>query len=163
MAGSAGSINPSLNNQTVVIGSRIIDADLGTLTPQGSYFPLEEYFTTPQKNMPIPKFYSPGEQLLNTAKIFVNSSVKNRITLGAIATSDILPNQTKQISLLKQNGIDVVEMEGASFMQACWLFNANCLVIRGISNHVDEEITKEDTMRAGNNAVLLVEKIIHRL
>lgn len=163
LAGSAGSVNPSLNNQTVVIGSRIIDADLGTLTPQGSYFPLEEYFTTPQKNMPIPKFYSPAEPLLNTAKIFVDSRAKNRIVLGSIATSDVLPNQSEQISLLKKNGIDVVEMEGASFMQTCWLFNVNCMVIRGISNNVDEEITKEDTMRAGNNAALLVEKIIHIL
>lgn len=163
LAGSAGSINPALNNQAVIIGSRIIDADLGTLTAQGPYFPNEEYFVTPQKNMPIPKSYSPTEQLLHTAQRFVDSTSQDKILLGAIATSDVLPNQTEQINLLKLNGIDVVEMEGSSFMQTCWLFNANCMVIRGVSNNADEEITQEDTIRAGNNAALLVEKIVDAL
>ena len=160
LSGSAGSINPRLNNHTVIIGSRLIDADLGTMTPQGSYFPLPEYFFTAQKNKSIPKSYVPQTRLLNAAKQFVGSTSTCKIILGAIATSDILPNSAEQITLLKSNGIDGVEMEGTAFMQTCWLFNANCIVIRGVSNNADEKITKSDTIHAANNAVYLVENML---
>lgn len=160
LAGSSGSINSNLSKNSVIIGARVIDADLGTLTTNGPYFPNEEYFTTAQKNMPIPKSYVPAETLINAAKTFVGSSSKNKVLMGSIATTDVLPNQTGQVNLLKLNRIDVVEMEGASFMQTCWLFNTKCLVVRGVSNDANEGITKKDTIQAGNNAAHLVVNII---
>lgn len=161
LAGSAGSINAHIEKHSIVIGERIIDADLGTLTEQGPSYPLEEYFTTPQKNNAlIPKSYAPNRELADAAQKLVEENTSNKLLFGSIATSDVLPNVGVQAELLKKNKIDAVEMEGSSFMQTCWLFDTKCIVVRGISNDADEQITKEDTVRAGNEATGFVEKII---
>jgi adenosylhomocysteine nucleosidase len=163
LAGSSGTINPNIENYPVVVGERVMDADLGTLTAQGTTFPSDEYFTTPQKDdLPIPQSYAPDAQLMTAAQFIIEKSLAKAV-LGSIATSDVLPNPAGQTELLKRNKIDVVEMEGASFMQACWLFNKQCLVVRGVSNHVDEEITKEGTIRAGTDATRFVALLIEVL
>lgn len=164
LAGSAGGINSALDKQSIVIGKRIIDADLGMLTDQGPYYLSEEYFTTPQKNnAPIPKEYAADPLILNAVYSVIKHKSQDNIIIGSIATSDILPNTAEQTKLLKINQIDAVEMEGAAFMQACWLFDTRCLVVRGISNAVDDIITKEDTMHAGANAVGVVQNVMDYL
>lgn len=160
LSGSAGNINPLLSHHSVVVGARLIDADLGTLSEKGPTYPYEEYFSTPQKgNARIPKSYSPSSKLLGVAQLVKKSSSK-KIVLGSIATSDVLPNSRSQTKLLLLNKIDAVEMEGASFMQACWLFDKECIVVRGLSNNVDQLITKKDTIQAGDNAGYVVLEMI---
>lgn len=164
LAGSAGSINPALNKKSIVVGTRVMDADLGTLTAQGAFYPNENYFSTPQKNnSPIPKEYISDSLITKAAQSSLDQMPQNQVIFGAVATSDILPNTTEQTTLLKYNKIDAVEMEGASFMQVCWFFDVSCLVVRGISNNVDEEITEEDTIQAGANAAKFVQYVINYL
>ena len=35
---------------------------------------------------------------------------------------------------MAQNHVEAVSMECAGFMKACWIFQKDCIVIRGISN-----------------------------
>lgn len=162
LSGSSGNINPHLNNKSVVIGASVMDADLGTLTAKGPYFPNEAYFSSPQNNSQLLKYYPPVKPLLSVATKVVANKKLNTV-LGSIATSDVLPNLSQQTALLKRNHMDVVDMESASFMQICWLFQTKCLVVRGVSNDADEEITQQGTIEAGNNAALVVEALLKQL
>ena len=65
-----------------------------------------------------------------------------------------------QSTLLRQTGVDVIEMEGASLMQAGWFFNVPCAVIRGVSNKAGEPIAKGAITMAGNNAAKVLLAII---
>lgn len=83
-----------------------------------------------------------------------------KIIQGKIATSDELPNQPSQITLLRKQHFDVIDMEGASFMQTCWFFQTSCVVIRGVSNQAGGSIDTRDVEKAANNAAqILIEAI----
>ena|SRR3990167_1396414 len=159
LSGSSGNINPHIKKGDVVIGKNIINADLGELTENGTKFQFSEYLNNPQTNTDLPLQFNLNNELIN----FMTSLGKNhfpKIILGKIATSDALPNQESQIKLLYKLGIDVVEMEGASVMQTCWMFNTRCIVIRGVSNNAQESFTQQDINLAADNATRTVVNII---
>jgi nucleoside phosphorylase len=83
--------------------------------------------------------------------------------MGKIATSDKLPNPTSQIMVLKEAGVDAVDMEASSFMQTCWLFNKSCMVVRGVSNNANQSITPDTITDATNKASQVVKQIIKQL
>lgn len=151
MSGSSGNINPSLKKGDIVIGKEVINADFGTLTSSGTQFQYSEYLLNPQKNTLLPLKFNLDNKLLKIAYHLPKKNLPN-IYFGKIATSDALPNQSLQIKTLQEGRFDVVEMEGAPFMQACWLFNTPCMIIRGVSNDPKESITKPDIILAADNA-----------
>jgi len=57
-----------------------------------------------------------------------------KITIGTIASSDHFPSTSNDIKRAKYLSTDCIEMEGASVMKVCWMYNKTCLLVRGISN-----------------------------
>lgn len=157
--GSSGNINPDIKKGTVVIGKNVINADLGELTELGVKFQFSEYLKNPQTSTDLPLEFNLDDELIN----FMTSLSKNHfpeIILGKIATSDALPNHATQIKTLHKLGVDVVEMEGAAVMQACWMFDTQCIVVRGVSNDAQESFTQQDINLAADNATKTVIDII---
>lgn len=162
MSGSAGNLNPHLKKFDVVIGKEVANVDLGELTKKGPQFKFSEYLYNPQSHTILPMLF----KLDNALIIQIKQSSKdnaNPVSFGKIATSDALPNQLSQVDLLREAHFDVIEMEGASLMQSCWLFKTPCVVIRGISNNMNETITTKDIQIAADNAAKVVVNVISNL
>ncbi len=151
MSGSAGSINVRLKMFDVIVGKEVVNVDLGTLTKNGVQFKFSQYLYNPQSHTMLPIIFKLSEQLVKRISQ-LNNDHSIKVLFGNIATSDRLPNQPPQVRLLRDDHFDVVEMEGASLMQACWLFNTQCVVIRGVSNNMAEPITTKNTRLAADNA-----------
>jgi adenosylhomocysteine nucleosidase len=151
MTGSSGNINPSLKKMDVIIGKNVINADFGELSSTGVRFPYKDYLKNPNTNTRLPLEFNFDNSFLEFIS-HLNKDKMPNILLGKIATSDELPNKKSQLALLRQANVDVIEMEGVSLMQVCWLFKANCIVIRGVSNDAEEPITKKDIKMSADNA-----------
>lgn len=151
MSGSAGSIDVRLKKFDVIVGKEVVNVDLGTLTKNGVQFNFSHYLYNPQSHTLLPMIFKLNEHLIKFISQ-LNNDHSIKVLFGNIATSDALPNQPPQVSLLRENNFDIVEMEGASLMQTCWLFNTRCVVIRGVSNNMAEPITPKNTRRAADKA-----------
>ncbi len=151
MSGSSGNISTTVKKGDVVIGETVINADFGELTASGTAFQYSQYLLNPQTHTPLPLAFNLDERLLSAIHA-VDAHRFPQMILGKIATSDALPNPSAQIQLLQAAHFDVVEMEGASLMQACWQFNTPCMVVRGVSNNAKEAFTTEDIATAADNA-----------
>ncbi|OGT52873.1 MAG: hypothetical protein A3F17_01315 [Gammaproteobacteria bacterium RIFCSPHIGHO2_12_FULL_41_15] len=159
MSGSSGNINAAVKKWNVVIGKRVINADFGELTSNGTQFQYSQYLLSPQTNTTLPLEFDLDNHLLKLINHLDDDHLP-KIVLGNIATSDALPNQASQIKILREGKFDVIEMEGASLMQVCWLFNISCIVIRGVSNNAEEPITQQDIKLAADNAAKVLIKIV---
>ena len=153
LIGSSGAIAKTMKKNMVVLGKKVTNVDFGALTAQGVVFPLKELMNNPHTKQHQPLTYEANE-------LFDNNKDLN-IHWGHIATSEMLPNSSEQAKLLEQAGFDVVEMEGAGFMQTCWFHNKSCLVIRGVSNETDEPITIEDVSDAAHAAFNALNQLIN--
>ncbi len=160
LSGSSGNINPALKKGDVVIGEKVANVDLGELTPNGIQFQAKRYLRNPNTNTLLPLEFNLDPRWVKWVSELPNNQPK--VILGNIATSDALPNLEPQIQLLKKLKFDAIEMEGASVMQACWMFKTSCIIIRGISNNANEygSITDQDTALAGDNAAKVLMEII---
>lgn len=147
LSGSSGNLNPALKKGDVVIGNQVIDVDLGNLTANGTRFDFPNYLFNPNNHKQLPLVFTLDETSKQQFK-------KNQpsVFLGTIASSDQLPNPANQVKLMQQAKMDVIEMEGAPTMQACWLFHKRCLIIRGVSNNMNEPFTNDDIILAGDDA-----------
>ena len=144
LLGSSGAMSPDMKKGMVVLGKKVTNVDFGQLTEKGMVFPFKNLMKNPQNNK---------QQLLTfNASISINKQLSQNIYWGHIATSEMLPNSPEQSLLLKKSGYDVVEMEGAGFMQMCWFYEKPCLVIRGVSNNTAEAITMKDVRMAAEAA-----------
>lgn len=162
MAGSSGSINTHLKKFDVVIGKEVVNIDLGALTKNGPQFKFSYGLHHPQSHTSLPMTFNLNDKLVEliTQTTQLNAAHSTGVVFGKIATSDALPNPLSQVNLLREGGFDVIEMEGASLMQACWLFKIPCVVIRGVSNSMSEPITKKDIKVAAEKASKILINII---
>lgn len=90
----------------------------------------------------------------------LNQAYTAKVTFGKIATSNTIPNLPLQVTLLHEANFDVIEMEGAALMQACWLFKTSCVVIRGISNNMSETMTSNDIKTSADKAAKVLIDVI---
>jgi len=136
----------------VVLGKSVTNVDFGQLTSHGVLFPFKKLLKHPQNNKTQPLSF--------TSNVSVNKKLDSKTMWGNIATSEMLPNSIEQVNLLMKSGYDIVEMEGAGFMQICWFYQNECLVIRGVSNNTSEPITIDDISMSVNAALPVLNKIL---
>jgi len=136
----------------VVLGGEVTNVDFGQLTSHGISFPLKGLLQHPQNKKPQPLSFA--------SNIAVNKKLASNTVWGKIATSEMLPNSSQQVGLLAKSGYDIVEMEGAGFMQMCWFYQKQCLVIRGVSNNTAEQITMDDISMSAKSALAVFTQII---
>jgi adenosylhomocysteine nucleosidase len=152
LSGSSGNLNPRLKRGDVVIGSKVINVDLGNLTPQGVHFEYAGYLLNPHNKKNLPLVFTLDRTIQHALTHIEHHKELPSVILGTIASSDQLPNPLSQVKLMQKAKMDVIEMEGGPTMQACWLFQKACVVIRGVSNEVNEMATNDDIIFAGDNA-----------
>jgi len=145
-SGSAARIDEKLHIGDVVLSRAVYALDYGnpgSVTPdislpmpnpiRGVKDPLY-FYASKQLLEPYQKLDAPG--LLKDAHDATGKVLPAKIVIGLLATSEHFPNDDRDASRMAQNHVEAVSMEGSGFMKACWIFQKDCIVIRGISNVV---------------------------
>ena len=129
--GVAGSVSSSVNICDIVIGEKLVqhDFDITAFNHDKGYIPN------------IGTVYIESDPYL--VKVAEGISIDTKIHIGVIASGDIFCTEeamSKKINT-KFNAL-CVEMEGASIAQVCYLSHIPFLVIRSISDSLNENDNK---------------------
>jgi nucleoside phosphorylase len=162
LAETSGSVNKQLKIGTVVVATRLFDADFGELTKNGPSLPI--LIDNPINHKKEPMIYDADSSLLKTAKI-ASGHFKNKenVIFGVIADSDFLPNPAWQLKLMRENGVQAVAMDGVPVAKLAWLFGTPSLVFHAVANVAGEPILDANTEMASKNMSELVVKLISDL
>jgi adenosylhomocysteine nucleosidase len=174
-SGTAGAIDATLRPGDVVIGTGVVQHDVGQLTADGiSRRGLRNGVTGEIDPLIVP---SP-ESLLAAARSAVagltlapielaDGKRMPRIVEGVIVTGDVfMSDAARRDEIRRSLSASAVEMEGAAMVQACRQFSVPCLVVRGITDRADGQAMsnyKQFIAAASENAATLVTAIIARL
>jgi adenosylhomocysteine nucleosidase len=161
MSGAAGNLNKNIYPKDIVIGTELINVDLGRLTAKGPFLP-KRLMNNSYFNQQIDTRLKLDPNLKNLISKMKFSNQFSKVYFGRIATSDIDPNPASQAKLLRGFGVDFVDMEGAAFMQSCYLYKTPCIVIRGASDFIDPD-TKAIDLQAGKSSSKTLIEIIQQL
>jgi adenosylhomocysteine nucleosidase len=174
-SGTAGAIDQTLRPGDVVIGTGVVQHDVGAVTRDGIIRRgLRNSVTGEMDPLIVPA----PETLLAAARRAVDGLLlapiesadgksAPRIVEGVIVTGDVFMSDAARRDEIRSslNG-SAVEMEGAAMVQACRQFAVACLVVRSITDRADGEATanyKQFIAAASENAATLVTAIIARL
>jgi len=174
-SGTAGALNPDYIQGDVVVGSDLVQHDLGQVSQEGfiSWQP-----TLATDGSDLPKWLSPPESLLAVAReaghavkltqTDLTAGVRPpRVWEGVIATGDsFISEPSKSAEIRKRFKADAVEMEGAAVAQVCYQAGVPCLVIRSLTDRADGSAFmayQKFVKIAGRNAAALVWEILNRL
>ncbi len=174
-SGTAGAIDQSLRPGDVVIGTGVVQHDVGVLTAGGIQRRGVRNTVTGEMD---PLIVPAPETLLAAARRAVEGLTLTpiesaegkrtpRIVEGVIVTGDVFMSDTARSDEIRSSlGASAVEMEGAAMVQACRQFSVPCLVVRSITDRADGQAMtnyKQFIAAASENAAALVAAIIARL
>lgn len=174
-SGTAGAIDQSLRPGDVVIGTGVVQHDVGMLTAAGiERRGLRNGVTGEMDPLVVPA----PEMLLTAARQAVSGLTLQpiesaegkrlpRIVEGVIVTGDVFMSDAARRDEIRSSfGASAVEMEGAAMVQACRQFGVPCLVVRSITDRADGQAMtnyKQFIAAASENAAAVVAAIIARL
>ena len=175
-SGTAGAVDPALNQGDVVIGATVAQHDVGLQAADGirrrgmrnavtgDLDPL--LVPAPESLLEVARRSANGLQLppVRTAD---SRDHTPRIVEGVIVTGDVFLADIARRGVLRDTlGATAIEMEGAAVVQTCRQFGVACLVIRSITDRADGQalISYEQFLAtASENAAALVATIIANL
>ncbi|OFW28587.1 MAG: hypothetical protein A3H97_05095 [Acidobacteria bacterium RIFCSPLOWO2_02_FULL_65_29] len=175
-SGTAGAVDPALNQGDVVIGATVAQHDVGLQTTDGvrrrgmrnavtgDLDPL--LVPAPEALLEVARRSASGLRLppVRTAD---GRDHTPRIVEGVIVTGDVfLADIARRGALRDTLGATAIEMEGAAVVQTCRQFGVACLVIRSITDRADGQalISYEQFLAtASENAAALVATIVANL
>jgi adenosylhomocysteine nucleosidase len=175
-SGTAGAVDPALNQGDVVIGATMAQHDVGLQTADGLRRRGMRNAVTGDLD---PLLVSAPESLLAVARQSAQGlrlppirtpdgeDRTPRIIDGVIVTGDVfLADVTRRSALRDALGATAIEMEGAAVVQTCRQFGVPCLVIRSITDRADGRamVSYEQFLAtASENAAMLVASVIGSL
>ena len=174
-SGTAGAIDQALYPGDVVIGTGVVQHDVGVLIGGGIQRRGIRNIVTGEID---PLIVPAPEALLAAARRAVEGLTLKRIESpegtrvpriieGVIVTGDaFLSDPAKRDEMRSSLSASAVEMEGGAMVQACRQFSIPCLVVRSITDRADGEATanyKQFIASASENAAALVAAIIAKL
>jgi adenosylhomocysteine nucleosidase len=174
-SGTAGAIDQSLSPGDVVLGTAVVQHDVGALVAGGIQRRGVRNTVTGELD---PLIVPAPEALLAAARqAIAGLTLKRletaegtrlpRIIEGVIVTGDVfLADPAKRDEIRSSLSGSAVEMEGAAMVQTCRQFSVPCLVVRSITDRADGQATasyKQFIAAASENAATLVAAIIARL
>lgn len=174
-SGTAGAIDQSLLPGDVVIGTGVVQHDVGMLTAAGiQRRGLRNSVTGEMDPLVVPApdvLLAAAQQAVSglTLPLIESADGKRqpRIVEGVIVTGDVfLSDGVRRDELRNSFGARAVEMEGAAMVQACRQFGVPCLVVRSITDRADGQAMTNYTQfiaAASENAGSVVAAIIARL
>jgi adenosylhomocysteine nucleosidase len=158
--GTAARVNRSLNTGDIILGTKVVHHDFGTLQKTGM---LYRKTIGPVKGHPTHFQYKANPTLLKSAVEAAKSFPPREVTAngktyvpalrpGIICAGDVFGmTEWKLADIRKKIGADLVEMEGSAIGQVCHELHQPFLVIRAGSNFAQEN-PGSDYKRLGNIA-----------
>ena len=174
-SGTAGALDQGLRPGDVVIGTAVVQHDVGALTAgliqrrgvRNSVTGEMEPLIVPVPEALLVSARRAVEGLTLTPFESADGKRMPRIVEGVIVTGDVFMSDIARRDEIRSSlGGSAVEMEGAAMVQACRQFSVPCLVVRSITDRADGQAMssyKEFIAAASENAAALVAAIIARL
>lgn len=174
-SGTAGAIDQSLRPGDVVIGTGVVQHDVGLLAAGGiQRRGLRNSVTGEMDPLVVP---APDTLLAAARRAITGLALppiesaegkrQPRIVEGVIVTGDVFMSDAARRDEIRSSfGASAVEMEGAAMVQACRQFDVPCLVVRSITDRADGQAMTNYTQfiaAASENAGAVVAAIIARL
>jgi adenosylhomocysteine nucleosidase len=174
-SGTAGAIDQALRPGDVVIGTGVVQHDVGMVAAAGIQRRGVRNSITGEMD---PLIVPAPETLLAAARQAVSGLTLTpiesadgkrmpRIAEGVIVTGDVFMSDIARRDEIRSSlGGSAVEMEGAAMVQVCRQFSVSCLVVRSITDRADGEAMtnyQQFIAAASENAAALVAAIIARL
>lgn len=174
-SGTAGAIDQALRPGDVVIGTGVVQHDVGVLAAGTIHRRgLRNGVTGEMDPMIVP---APETLLVAARRALAGVTLTPiesadgrrmpRIVEGVIVTGDVfISDASRRDEIRGSLGASAVEMEGAAMVQACRQFSVPCLVVRSITDRADGQAMtnyKQFIAAASENAAMLVAAIIARL
>lgn len=157
-SGTAGAIDPKLNIGDVVVGQDAFDADILSIHDAVIGTPFEGALINPNTKEKNPQIYSGSEWLLKSATLPLTS--RYGLFHGRIATSNHFPAPKELFDQIKANNSMVIDMESAAIYQFGWLTQLPVLVVRAVSNKLDDhgadDKVDSSDIRSSDHAAKLV-------
>lgn len=135
--GTAGGISKQLHIGDIVIANEAIDIDIYNMHNEIKNTPFASALLNPHTQKEIPIAYQAGAILETVSKIKNFGNLN--IFIDRIGTSNHFPTPTFMFDTIKQLHIAAIDMESSVFYQASWLLGMKTLVIRAISNLIDDK------------------------
>ena len=145
--GTAARVNRSLNTGDIILGSKVVHHDFGTLQKTGM---LYRKTIGPVKGRPTNFQYKGDAALIKSAVVAAKTFPPREVTAngktyipairpGVICAGDVFGmTDWKLADIRKKIGADLVEMEGSAIGQVCHELHQSFLVIRAGSNFAQE-------------------------
>ncbi|PHQ79662.1 MAG: hypothetical protein COB66_06395 [Coxiella sp. (in: Bacteria)] len=163
-AGTAGAIRPTLKTGAIVLGKQAFEIDIQGLVEGLKGTPYFSELENPYKGVIAPDKYDGDQSLLEKA-LALNSDFT--VIADALATTNAFPAPMHYFDDLKKNDVAAIDMESSAIYQVGWLLNVPSLVVRSISNGIDDDgndDTSDDSLAAAsNNAAKFVALLIKNL
>lgn len=155
--GVAGGVSNKLSVGDIVLGEKLVqhDFDITSFNHEKGYIPS------------VGVYIDSDTYLLNIANEVLNSIKDITYHRGVIASGDIFCTETKMSEKIatKFNAL-CVEMEGASIAQVCFLSHVPFLIIRSISDVINDnnKVTYEEFLLSSCNKVAdVMIKILNKI
>ncbi|MCP4474093.1 MAG: 5'-methylthioadenosine/S-adenosylhomocysteine nucleosidase [Gammaproteobacteria bacterium] len=154
--GSSGGINPNLKVGDVIIGGKVFDYNFGNFSPRlgQPVYPKSQHseLIDPNNQQTMPLVYGVDYQQrsllpivdkvikgyktvpLSPQMVVHHQTYHPNVEMGTIADSSIFPTTNAETKIERRAHVDVVAFEDQAFLQTCWLYKRECLVIRSASN-----------------------------
>ena len=157
MTGTGARINQQLRTGDVIVATRTYEHDYGSLTAKDMvYRPMNG----PDDGNEVTNEFKPSASMLALAKKAMdtyepqtvtanNSTYKNSVRYGVVASSDLFGVPQVRIDLLRNHfKTDIMEMESAPLGHVCEALGVPYLIVRAGSN-VAQEAPNDDYLRLG--------------
>ncbi len=134
LCGSAGGLTAGQKTGDLVIGESIVDIDLFTLPAALTGTPYEPCLTDPHLDRAIDLEFAAHPVFL---EICSNTSLGS-VSKGKIVTSNTFPAPPTAFEKILAMGCNAIEMESTGVFNAAKHYDVPVIVIRAISNSLDE-------------------------
>jgi adenosylhomocysteine nucleosidase len=132
--GTAGGLLAGQKMGDLVIADSILDIDLYDLPRIIAGSPFESCLNHPNLRKPFVSIYQLAPSFVKKAQ-----DVKlDNITTGCIVTSNVFPLPTQHLANIKAHNSHAIEMESSGICRAAELYDTPVIIIRAISNIIDE-------------------------
>jgi adenosylhomocysteine nucleosidase len=162
--GSAGALRDDLKVGDVILGERAFEVDVQGLTEVFRDTPFFKGLINPYKGVIAPEIFEANSDLLQKAQSLEADFVTKA---DILASANCFPAPMHYFDILKQRDVAAIDMESSAIYQVSWLLDVPSLVIRSISNAVDDdgnEDTDDATLAtASHNASKFIEQLIQSL
>ena len=169
-SGTAGGIDSCLNVGDVVIATSAFEAEIqGAFTIlRGTDF--ETALTHPVKKAPLQQSYQMDPDLINISidLDIVGLPENVKIYKGPIVTTNTFPSPPSLFEQVRAQKPLAIDMETSAVYQTAWMFGAKAIVIRGISNILnergeDDPTYKTDIHGSSENAAKTLMHVLDKL